>query len=200
MRLGAQSGFGCGRWDARGGERLRWSAGKDGLGARGLEGAAAEVRGRQPLGAGSRGVACGGSKSLMSGPWLSSSRSRGAWRGDRGRLNLPGPACPGPSSAPRTTGGSGPEPSAHRAAPAGAELPAPRHAAPAVPPGVPALARTSGRQGPVAEHTGLPTPRPVARHPHLPAPCWRPLALHPGPLLRAQAHRTQARREPPGER
>ena len=120
--------------------------------------------------------------------------------GDHGRLNLLGPACPGPSSAPRTTGGTGPEPSAHRAAPGDAELPAPKHAAPAVPPGVPALARTGGRQGPVAEHPGLPTPRPVARHPHLPAPCWRPWALPPGPLLRAQTHRAQARREPPGER
>ena len=49
-----------------GGERLRWSAGKDGLGVWGLEGAAAGVWGQQLLGAGSRGVACGGSRLLMS--------------------------------------------------------------------------------------------------------------------------------------
>ena len=74
-------------------------------------------------------------------------------------------------SEARTQGDPGPEPTAHRDASGGAELPAPTHAAPALPPGVPALARRGGRLGPLAEHPALETPRPVARHPHLPAPC-----------------------------
>ena len=82
-----------------------------------------------------------------------------------------GGACP-PGSRLQipNPGGSERGPTAKRAAPGGAELPAPRHAAPALPPGVPALARRGGRLGPVAEHPALETTRPVARHPHLPAP------------------------------
>ena len=84
-------------------------------------------------------------------------------------MGLWAPAHQGPRSGPRTRGGAGPEPTAQRAAPGCAELPAPKHAARAILPGVPALG--GGRLGPVAEHPALETPRSVARHPTLPAPC-----------------------------
>ena len=154
--LGAER-VGCGRWDARGGERLRWSAGKDGLGVWGLERAAARVWGRQPLGAGSRGIACGGSKSLMSGPWLSSSRSRSrrAWRGDHGGLSLPEPARLCSRFRPRIRGGARLKPTAHRDAPGSAELPSHKRTARAMPPRVLVLALPGGHPGRVAEHLTL---------------------------------------------
>ena len=134
-------------------------------------------------------------RSLMFGHWLSRSGNQ-AWRRDYVYLSFQKLAGRCLRSEAWTQGGTGPEPTARRDAPGGAELPAPTHTARALPPGVPALARPGGRLVPVAEHPALETPRPVARHSHLPAPCWRPRALHPGPLLRAQAHRTQPPPEP----
>ena len=105
---------------------------------------------------------------LTSRHWVSNSGSL-AWRGRH--VGLGGPAHQCRHSGHGHRGGAGPEPTAKQAAPGGAELPAPEHAAPALPPGVPGLARPGGRLGPVAEHPALETPRPVARHPHLPAAC-----------------------------
>ena len=87
-----------------GGEQLRWSAGKDQLGVWGLEGGGCWGGGATAFGC----VACGGSKSLMSGPWLSSSRSRGAPGPPRrpapGSPCSPRPERPGRSQGPARLG------------------------------------------------------------------------------------------------
>ena len=80
----------------------------------------------------------------MSGPWLSSSRSRGARRGDHRGLSLPGPACLYSRFRPRTRGGARLKPTAPRDAAGSAELPARKRAARAMPPRVLVLALPGG--------------------------------------------------------
>ncbi|XP_078215451.1 F-box only protein 27 isoform X8 [Callithrix jacchus] len=123
-----------------------------------------------------------------------------AWRGDHERLCLQVPGRPGPRAGAGTRRGTGPEPNAPGAASGGAESRPPAHAAGALPPSVPGLARPGGQPGPVAADLGpgpqRHRPRATAARPQLPVCLPQRQALPAGPLLRAQTHWTQPYSQP----